>query len=224
MSTTCFFNDCTHVVAPGSWKCDFHRNRSRCLVALCQNQVYARHLCVRHGGKRRCDVPDCDRNVRLGSLCVRHGAGSAKKQCTEAGCSNVAHKRQKCVRHGGGRQCHIDGCKTHARSGGYCYRHTRRMACRPPTLQWPPISTPLLSLEEHGVLDWKAVATLLDGNMNVHEDDDALDDLSCFAPTETMDVESAELNKIFIDFVVPHQNCVSWGNSTYGAMPKEHLE
>ncbi|KAF0720476.1 Aste57867_269 [Aphanomyces stellatus] len=125
MSSICFFNDCDNPIVPGSWKCEFHKNRSRCLVDACQNQVYARNLCVRHGGKRRCEANGCDRNVRIGTFCSTHGIGAAKKLCTEDGCTNVAHKRHKCVRHGGGRKCRADGCPTHARSGGYCCRHTR---------------------------------------------------------------------------------------------------
>ncbi|KAF0717567.1 Aste57867_2224 [Aphanomyces stellatus] len=36
----------------------------------------------------------------------------------------MAHKRQLCVRHGGGRKCKVDACMTHARSWGYCCRHS----------------------------------------------------------------------------------------------------
>ncbi|KAG9401777.1 hypothetical protein AC1031_007490 [Aphanomyces cochlioides] len=128
---TCFFNDCENAAAAGSWKCSFHKNRSRCLVDDCKNQVYARKLCVRHGGKRRCDVPDCDRNVRLGNFCSAHSSAIVKKMCEEEGCTNVAHSRQRCVRHGGGRKCKLQGCKTHARSGGYCCRHSHNEAITP---------------------------------------------------------------------------------------------
>ncbi|KAF0720474.1 Aste57867_267 [Aphanomyces stellatus] len=121
----CFFNDCINPVVPGSWKCDFHKSRGRCKVDRCKNQVYARRLCVRHGGKRQCQVVGCRRNVRLGNVCSSHGAATTKKMCTEPGCMNVAHKRLKCVRHGGGRKCNVENCKTHARRGGYCCRHTR---------------------------------------------------------------------------------------------------
>ncbi|CAK4079885.1 unnamed protein product [Aphanomyces euteiches] len=128
---SCFFNDCENAAAAGSWKCSFHKNCSRCLADDCKNQVYARKLCVRHGGKRRCDVPDCDRNVRLGSFCSAHSSAIVKKICEEEGCTNVAHNRQRCVRHGGGRKCKIQGCKTHARSGGYCCRHSHKEAISP---------------------------------------------------------------------------------------------
>ncbi|KAH9105680.1 hypothetical protein LEN26_014677 [Aphanomyces euteiches] len=100
---------------------------------------------VRHGGKRRCDAPNCSRNVRLGNFCSSHGSGIAKKLCIEAGCTNVAHKRQRCVRHGGGRQCKIHGCKTHARSGGYCCRHMRLVKAgvpSPDSVASPSMSCP----------------------------------------------------------------------------------
>ncbi|KAF0720757.1 Aste57867_36 [Aphanomyces stellatus] len=122
--STCFFKDCDNPVAPKSWKCAFHRNRGRCHMQPCRNQVYARNLCVRHGGKRRCAAFGCSRNVRLGEFCSRHGDLTApKKLCSTSGCTNVAHKLHRCVRHGGGRQCLVNGCKTHARTGGYCCRH-----------------------------------------------------------------------------------------------------
>ncbi|KAF0720473.1 Aste57867_266 [Aphanomyces stellatus] len=212
MSTTCFFNDCTQVVVPGSWKCDFHRNRNRCLVTLCQNQVYARHLCVRHGGKRRCDIPDCDRNVRIGSFCILHGTSPVKKKCTEDGCTSVAHKRQKCVRHGGGRQCHIDGCKTHARSGGYCFHHARRTAYCPPTRERHPssvnASSALKSIEEQFVLDWTTMVMLLkmephvEGENGMYVECDAgMDDhIALLATTETLDVDSIALERVLADF------------------------
>ncbi|KAF0720475.1 Aste57867_268 [Aphanomyces stellatus] len=153
-TTICFFNDCDNLTVPGSWKCDFHKNRSRCLVDACQNQVYARNLCVRHGGKRRCEAEGCGRNVRIGSFCSNHGAGSSKKLCTEDGCKNVAHKRHKCVRHGGGRQCKVNGCKTHARSGGYCCRHSR--------LVGQPLSTSMESImKEESPLRPQAVSSYL---------------------------------------------------------------
>ncbi|KAF0720478.1 Aste57867_271 [Aphanomyces stellatus] len=121
--TKCFFNDCDNDVVPGLWKCEFHKNRGKCLAGDCQNQVYARSLCVRHGGKRQCQAADCTSNVRIGDFCSRHGAVSRKKRCNEPGCDKVAHARQKCVRHGGGRKCKVDGCDTHARIGGLCCRH-----------------------------------------------------------------------------------------------------
>ncbi|KAH9105681.1 hypothetical protein LEN26_014678 [Aphanomyces euteiches] len=74
---------------------------------------------------------DCDRNVRLGSFCSAHSSAIVKKICEEEGCTNVAHNRQRCVRHGGGRKCKIQGCKTHARSGGYCCRHSHKEAISP---------------------------------------------------------------------------------------------
>ncbi|KAF0720768.1 Aste57867_47 [Aphanomyces stellatus] len=130
IGTTCFFNDCHKEVQPGSWKCVFHRNRARCLVTDCQNQVYARNLCVRHGGKKQCQHDGCTGNARLGNFCSKHGTGSIKKKCTEEGCTKMAHARHKCVRHGGGRKCKMDGCQTHARNGGYCCRHNRQLATK----------------------------------------------------------------------------------------------
>ncbi|KAF0700982.1 Aste57867_8428 [Aphanomyces stellatus] len=126
-SSTCYFNDCDKNVLPNSWKCLFHRHRARCLVDSCQNQVYARSLCVRHGGKKQCAFEGCKLNARLGNVCSKHGAGNIKKRCVHDGCTKQANARQKCVRHGGGRKCKIEGCSTHARSGGFCRRHSRTM-------------------------------------------------------------------------------------------------
>ncbi|CAK4079903.1 unnamed protein product [Aphanomyces euteiches] len=123
--TMCFFNGCTNPAKPDDWRCTFHRARSRCQVAGCNSQVYARHLCVKHGGKKTCQVAGCERNVRLGTLCTRHAGPIVKKRCQEPNCPNLAHNFNKCVRHGGGRKCKFGGCLTHARSGGYCCRHTR---------------------------------------------------------------------------------------------------
>ncbi|CAK4083158.1 unnamed protein product [Aphanomyces euteiches] len=132
-TATCFFNDCDNPVLPNSWKCVFHRHRARCLVSGCQNQVYARSLCVRHGGKKQCEFDGCNLNARLGNVCSKHGAGNIKKRCTHEGCTKQANARQKCVRHGGGRKCKVDGCSTHARSGGFCRRHSRASTDALPT-------------------------------------------------------------------------------------------
>ncbi|KAF0697842.1 Aste57867_11496 [Aphanomyces stellatus] len=127
MTSLCFFKDCSNPVdGPSAWKCHAHKHRSRCLVELCSNQMYARNLCIRHGGKRTCAMANCDRNVRVGGYCVNHGASLNKElRCNEANCSNVARKQRKCVRHGGGKQCQVDGCKTHARKAGFCCRHAK---------------------------------------------------------------------------------------------------
>ncbi|KDO26601.1 hypothetical protein SPRG_08005 [Saprolegnia parasitica CBS 223.65] len=123
---TCFFNECNQAVVPGSWKCVFHRHRSRCQVDDCRNQVYARSLCVRHGGKRKCEAPDCGVHVRQGRFCTLHGPKVDKPRCTEEGCEKQAHMRSKCVRHGGGRLCKVQHCTTYARGGGLCWRHRKR--------------------------------------------------------------------------------------------------
>ncbi|CAK4078392.1 unnamed protein product [Aphanomyces euteiches] len=122
--TQCYFNDCSNPVLPNSWKCLFHKHRSRCLVAHCQNQVYARKLCARHGGKKQCTFAGCNLNARLGDVCCKHGAGDLKKICVHDGCTRQVHARHRCVRHGGGQQCKADGCRTHARTGGFCRRHS----------------------------------------------------------------------------------------------------
>ncbi|OQR85997.1 hypothetical protein ACHHYP_11101 [Achlya hypogyna] len=125
--TACLFNECAHPAVPGTRKCSFHKNRIKCHVANCQNQVYARHLCVRHGGKKQCQYEGCVMNARVGNFCSRHGASNTKKQCIEEGCTKMAHAKQKCVRHGGGRKCRVESCKAHARTGGYCCRHTKQV-------------------------------------------------------------------------------------------------
>ncbi|KDO22484.1 hypothetical protein SPRG_21183 [Saprolegnia parasitica CBS 223.65] len=126
-ATPCLFNECAHPAVPGTRKCSFHKNRIKCHVANCQNQVYARHLCVRHGGKKQCQYEGCVMNARVGNFCSRHGASNTKKQCIEEGCTKMAHAKQKCVRHGGGRKCRVESCKAHARTGGYCCRHTKQV-------------------------------------------------------------------------------------------------
>ncbi|KAF0693637.1 Aste57867_15422 [Aphanomyces stellatus] len=124
-SATCRFNECPHPAQPGTFKCHFHRHRAMCLSPGCTNQVYARNLCTRHGGKRQCAFEGCQQHARVREFCSRHGTGQVKKLCVHDGCTKLANARQRCVRHGGGRQCRISGCGTHARSGGYCRRHSK---------------------------------------------------------------------------------------------------
>ncbi|OQS07731.1 hypothetical protein THRCLA_00272 [Thraustotheca clavata] len=123
LTMSCIFNGCLNLAIPGTEKCEFHRGRTKCLVEGCANQVYARQLCIRHGGKKLCQAAGCLSNARSGEFCCRHGADNTKQTCKEPGCHRIAHLRQKCVRHGGGRPCKAEGCTTHARIGGYCWRH-----------------------------------------------------------------------------------------------------
>ncbi|CAK4681813.1 hypothetical protein LEN26_001812 [Aphanomyces euteiches] len=136
----CFFNDCENPTANGTWKCTFHRHRSLCLVHNCQNQVYARNLCVKHGGKPKCQAENCTMNSRVGNFCSRHGASHLKKRCSRDGCDKQAHARGFCVRHGGGRKCRIDDCTCHARNGPYCARHNREIEDK---MQKEPVQRPL---------------------------------------------------------------------------------
>ncbi|RHY22126.1 hypothetical protein DYB32_009602 [Aphanomyces invadans] len=122
---TCFFNGCGKPAVADSWKCTFHRNRGRCLVANCTNQAYARSLCARHGGKKKCFVDGCNLSARLANVCYKHGARNLNKKCIHEGCTKPAQFQQKCVRHGGGRKCKVDGCTAHARCAGLCCRHGR---------------------------------------------------------------------------------------------------
>ncbi|OQR88818.1 hypothetical protein ACHHYP_06617 [Achlya hypogyna] len=119
----CYFNGCQRPSADDNDKCSFHKHRRPCEVAGCRNQVFARHRCVRHGGKRICTAPGCNANVRKDGLCARHGEPKPKRTCSVTGCENVPHRCGRCIRHGGGRPCHFPGCETHARSGGFCWRH-----------------------------------------------------------------------------------------------------
>ncbi|KAH9088945.1 hypothetical protein LEN26_019337 [Aphanomyces euteiches] len=123
MQAQCFFTDCNNLVQPGSWKCHFHRKRSKCLVVNCTNQIYSRHLCVRHGGRPKCLYENCSLSRRLGEYCARHTHVDLKKTCTVPGCAKQAHARGKCVRHGGGRFCNVPGCMKHGRQRGFCYKH-----------------------------------------------------------------------------------------------------
>ncbi|KAH9139246.1 hypothetical protein AeRB84_016476 [Aphanomyces euteiches] len=148
MQAMCFFTDCDNEVQPGSWKCHFHRKRSRCLVVNCANQVYARQLCVRHGGRSKCRFENCTLNRRMGNYCARHTHLDLKKGCTEPGCDKQAHARGKCVRHGGGRTCKIPHCLKHGRQRGYCHRHYqeafggRHIAARAKSYEVePPVTT-----------------------------------------------------------------------------------
>ncbi|EQC31749.1 hypothetical protein SDRG_10538 [Saprolegnia diclina VS20] len=122
-TTTCFFLDCHQPALPGLNKCAMHKNKLKCSMDGCTNQVYARYLCVRHGGKKQCQADGCDVAVSRGSFCVDHGGALAKRYCTEPGCDRQAHARYKCVRHGGGRRCKVDGCLLRARSSGHCKSH-----------------------------------------------------------------------------------------------------
>ncbi|CAK4076276.1 unnamed protein product [Aphanomyces euteiches] len=125
MTTTCFFHGCTNPTPPDAWKCTFHRNRKRCVVQACQNQVYARNVCAKHGGKRKCHVDGCDQPARTANVCYTHGARFLKKLCTVEGCKVPAQLFQRCVRHGGRRTCSVSGCQSFARGGGHCHRHGR---------------------------------------------------------------------------------------------------
>ncbi|OQR86682.1 hypothetical protein ACHHYP_10236 [Achlya hypogyna] len=122
---SCVFNGCSNPpLGDGETKCGFHRHRRQCQVPNCCNQVYARQLCVRHGGKRICATEGCLRNARIALFCAQHARTPVRTEiCSVDGCPRVAHLRHRCVRHGGGRQCKVASCKTHARRGGYCWRH-----------------------------------------------------------------------------------------------------
>ncbi|KAF0684585.1 Aste57867_23439 [Aphanomyces stellatus] len=124
-SSTCHFNLCKYPALPDTVKCRFHRHRAMCLAPGCHNQVYARGLCTRHGGKRLCAFDGCHRHARLKQFCSSHAIDKSKKMCAHLGCTKQANVRDHCVRHGGRRQCHVSGCGTHARSGGYCRRHSK---------------------------------------------------------------------------------------------------
>ncbi|KAF0748015.1 hypothetical protein AaE_007509 [Aphanomyces astaci] len=121
---SCYFKGCARPVLQGAAKCDFHRQRSMCVVADCRNQVFARNLCVRHGGKKSCVHEGCRENVRVGDLCGKHGASAHRKMCIEDGCDKFAQTKQRCSAHGGGQRCKRSGCFAHARRGGFCTRHS----------------------------------------------------------------------------------------------------
>ncbi|EQC36662.1 hypothetical protein SDRG_06098 [Saprolegnia diclina VS20] len=134
----CVFNDCGQPALDGSDKCHFHRNRTKCSVPECTNQVYARHLCIRHGGKRTCQYPDCVTNARAGDLCAKHGGAKHKPLCSIEGCAKKAYGRNRCIAHGGGKQCLAPQCRTRARVSGYCWRHRHKTSA--------PTDDPLLSI------------------------------------------------------------------------------
>ncbi|CAK4076274.1 unnamed protein product [Aphanomyces euteiches] len=130
-TAVCFFKGCSNLTHPGSWKCIFHRNRRRCLVLDCRNQVYARKLCAKHGGKKKCIVDGCDQAARTANVCYAHGARHVKKTCEFEGCKSPAQWHQRCVHHGGRRKCKIDGCTAFARKDGCCCRHNTTLKATP---------------------------------------------------------------------------------------------
>ncbi|KAF0700945.1 Aste57867_8555 [Aphanomyces stellatus] len=67
----CCFNNCPNAPRPGSTKCRSHHRKGCCQVQACNNQAYARHLCVRHGGRRICTTPLCNGNARSNGRCSR---------------------------------------------------------------------------------------------------------------------------------------------------------
>ncbi|KDO27392.1 hypothetical protein SPRG_06979 [Saprolegnia parasitica CBS 223.65] len=127
-TNVCCFLECAKPALPNATKCASHKNKIKCSIEGCMNQVYARYLCVRHGGKKQCQTLGCHEFARGGPHCVTHGGAIVKRFCTEPGCDRQAHARYKCVRHGGGRTCREKGCDLHARSSGFCHRHTQRKA------------------------------------------------------------------------------------------------
>ncbi|OQS07799.1 hypothetical protein THRCLA_20058 [Thraustotheca clavata] len=133
---TCLFNGCETLTTHESKKCNFHRNRAKCSVPDCTNQVYARHLCIRHGGKRLCRYPNCYTNARAGDLCAKHGGAKIKPLCFVAGCDKKVYGNNKCIAHGGGKSCCVSQCSTRARTGGYCWRH-RNLVPNSPIQQDP---------------------------------------------------------------------------------------
>ncbi|OQR89307.1 hypothetical protein ACHHYP_06360 [Achlya hypogyna] len=125
----CCFNGCINIALDAvSRKCNFHRNRSKCAVGTCWNQVYARGLCVGHGGRKPCEFPLCLGKARSGQFCSRHSVHSPIKHlCDVSGCGRRAHAKAKCLRHGGARMCSVHGCETLARKRGYCWSHGKQL-------------------------------------------------------------------------------------------------
>ncbi|OQS07950.1 hypothetical protein THRCLA_20023 [Thraustotheca clavata] len=137
MVVTCTFNDCENPTIPGSVKCAFHKNRRQCKSKGCNNQVYARNLCVRHGGKKQCHYEGCQSYARGGDYCIQHGGIVIKRFCIIEGCTKQAHAKQLCVRHGGGRLCRTAGCHHHAREGGHCHKHNKNIKKNEDTIPTP---------------------------------------------------------------------------------------
>ncbi|CAK4488989.1 unnamed protein product [Aphanomyces euteiches] len=151
------------MAASGSTKCQFHRNRSKCIENDCLNQAYARGRCVRHGAKQRCIVDSCQQHRRLGPYCSKHAQDHRKKKCGVDGCEKQPHARGKCVRHGGGRFCKADGCTYHARIGAFCARHGEKV----PKVSIPSVEPlqphELATLHDNDALDWAILNDLIFG-------------------------------------------------------------
>ncbi|OQR98348.1 hypothetical protein ACHHYP_08716 [Achlya hypogyna] len=125
----CCFNACANAALDAvTRKCHFHRNRSKCAVTDCWNQVYARGRCVGHGGRKPCAFAGCQAKARCGLFCTRHSTKSQVKQtCEVLGCGRSAHAKGMCLRHGRTRVCRVDGCETLARKGGHCWSHGKQL-------------------------------------------------------------------------------------------------
>ncbi|OQS05434.1 hypothetical protein THRCLA_02441 [Thraustotheca clavata] len=55
---------------------------------------------------------------------------SARKICTQTGCTNRARSHQKCKKHGGARRCTHAGCLKNSQSRGLCIAHGGGSRCR----------------------------------------------------------------------------------------------
>ncbi|CAK4681780.1 unnamed protein product [Aphanomyces euteiches] len=81
----CVFKNCANPAEPSSVKCADHKSRSLCTVPGCENQCYARGLCIRHGAKNICMSSDCATASRSYGFCYRHRQDkpvqSATTQC-----------------------------------------------------------------------------------------------------------------------------------------------
>ncbi|KAF0696356.1 Aste57867_12880 [Aphanomyces stellatus] len=199
MTQRCFFHGCANVRAANSPKCDAHKHRSKCTVADCFNQVYARNLCVRHGGKKQCAFDRCEGNARAGPFCCKHNTGETKKRfCTAPGCSHVARAKGLCVSHGGGRKCEAEGCASYARDRGFCRRH-RIPAVRIQARRTEPVVKVEQLVEErpHDMLELDILAAVFDDDVVL-----GIEPID-FDATASLDaIESSVLDALLDDTIV----------------------
>ncbi|EQC36666.1 hypothetical protein SDRG_06102 [Saprolegnia diclina VS20] len=125
--THCLFDGCSNPTLPARDKCHFHRYRTKCSVADCFNQVYARRLCVSHGGKKLCMHPQCTTPARIGDYCTKHSTRGPAMCQFSGGCTHPVSARGFCTLHGGGTPCAVDCCLMPARVGQFCWSHRNRI-------------------------------------------------------------------------------------------------
>ncbi|KDO29622.1 hypothetical protein SPRG_05575 [Saprolegnia parasitica CBS 223.65] len=90
----CVFRDCSEPVFRDSYKCAFHKNRHVCSVMDCDNQVYARKLCVKHGARKRCSFPKCHAFTQGHTVCPKHQFWLTSRSDAHSTCAGTSYTRE----------------------------------------------------------------------------------------------------------------------------------